>query len=327
MENTAKLLELTHLNKTFTIGSWFTKSRLVAVNDAHLEMTSEKASILTLAGESGSGKTTLARMMLGLIEPTSGGILYKGRDVTQVHQHSERLWFRKEVQPIFQNPFETFNPLRRIEKYLYETALNYKIARNAHEAEPVIEDALRSVGMSLDQIRKRYPNELSGGQLQRVSVARALITKPSLLIADEPVSMVDASLRMSIVNLFKDLCRKLNVSVVYVTHDLATAYYIGDRIAIMLRGVIVEMGSVDNVLMKPLHPYTQLLKKSVPEPDPDQQWNEDIKLSTFETEEYARTGCKFAGRCPQVMPICKTSPPEDIVVDNSTVKCFLYANQ
>jgi peptide/nickel transport system ATP-binding protein len=290
-------------------------------------MTSEKASILTLAGESGSGKTTLARMMLGLIQPTSGEILYKGKDVTRIHQHRDRLWFRKEVQPIFQNPFETFNPLRRIERYLYETAQNYKLAGSASEAEPIIEEALRSVGMSLDQVRKRYPNELSGGQLQRTSVARALITKPSLLIADEPVSMVDASLRMSIVNLFKELCQNLNVSVVYVTHDLATAYYIGDRIAIMLRGVIVEMGSVDNVLMKPLHPYTQLLKKSVPEPDPEQQWDEEIKLSTFETEEYARKGCKFAGRCPQVMPICKTSPPEDTVVDSTTVKCFLYTNQ
>ena len=326
MKNTEHLLELTHLTKTFTIGSWFTKTRLTAVNDAHLAMTSEKASILTLAGESGSGKTTLARMMLGLIQPTSGGILYKGRDVTQVHQQSERLWFRKEVQPIFQNPFETFNPLRRIERYLYETALNYKVAGSAKEAEPIIEKALRSVGMSLDQVRKRYPNELSGGQLQRTSVARALITQPSLLIADEPVSMVDASLRMSIVNLFKELCQNLNVSVVYVTHDLATAYYIGDRIAIMLRGVIVEMGSVEKVLMKPLHPYTQLLKKSVPEPDPEQQWNEEIKLSTFETEEFARTGCKFAGRCPHVMPICKTTPPEDTLVENSTVKCFLYTN-
>lgn len=327
MKNTEKLLELTNLTKTFTIGSWFSKIRLVAVNDAHLEMTSEKASILTLAGESGSGKTTLARMILGLIEPTSGNILYKGKDVTKIHQNQERLWFKKEVQPIFQNPFETFNPLRRIESYLYETAINYKIADNKRDTEPVIESALQSVGMSLDQIRKRYPNELSGGQLQRASVARALITQPSLLIADEPVSMVDASLRMSIVNLFKELCQNLNVSVLYVTHDLATAYYIGDRIAIMLRGVIVEMGSVENVLMKPLHPYTQLLKKSVPEPDPDQQWNEDIKLSTFETEEYARKGCKFAGRCPQVMPICKTSPPEDTVVDSSTVKCFLYAKQ
>lgn len=325
MKTTEKLLELTLLTKVFTLGSWFTKTRLVAVNDAHLEMPAEKASILTLAGESGSGKTTLARMMLGLVEPTSGSIRYKGQDVSHIHQNRERRWFRKEVQPIFQNPFETFNPLRRIEKYLYETALNYKIVRNAHEAEPIIEKALHSVGMSLDQIRKRYPNELSGGQLQRASVARALITQPSLLIADEPVSMVDASLRMSIVNLFKELCQNLNVSVVYVTHDLATAYYIGDRIAIMLRGVIVEMGTVENVLMKPLHPYTQLLKKSVPEPDPDQQWHDDIQLSTFETEEYARKGCKFAGRCPQVMPLCKTSVPEDIVVENSTVKCFLYA--
>lgn len=321
------LLDLNHITKIFTLGSWFSRTKLVAVNDAHLEMESGKASILTLAGESGSGKTTLARMILGLIEPSSGELLYKGKDVTELSGQEKHRWFMKEVQPIFQNPFETFNPLRRIENYLYETAIHFGIAKNKQDAEPVLAKALESVGMSLDQIRGRYPNELSGGQLQRTSVARALITNPSLLIADEPVSMVDASLRMSIVNLFKELCNTLHVSVVYVTHDLATAYYIGDRIAIMLRGMIVEMGDVEQVLGEPLHPYTQLLKQSVPEPDPEQQWTQSIKLSTFETEEYARTGCKFAGRCPHVMEICKTSVPEDRLVDGRTVKCYLYGEQ
>ncbi len=324
MSHNEKLLVLNNLTKSFTLGRWFSRTKLIAVNNAQIEMESANASILTLAGESGSGKTTLARMILGLIEPTSGEILYKGRDITKITRKNKRSWFMKEVQPIFQNPFETFNPLRRVENYLYETALYYGIARNKKEAELVLDKALESVGMSLPQIRGRYPNELSGGQLQRASVARALITNPSLLIADEPVSMVDASLRMSIVNLFKELCEKLNVNVIYVTHDLATAYYIGDRIVIMLRGTIVEKGAVESVLMNPLHPYTQLLKQSVPEPDPEIQWTQRITLSTFETEEYARTGCKFAGRCPHVMDMCKTSAPDDVRVDERTVKCYLY---
>ena len=155
------------------------------------------------------------------------------------------------------------------------------------------------MGLSLDEVRQRYPHELSGGQIQRVSVARALISRPKLILADEPVSMVDASLRMEIVNLFKKLRDEQQVSVIYITHDLATAYYISDRIAIMLRGYIVESGPVEDVLERPAHPYTQLLKESVPEPAPikRESWAQHIELGTTEVKEYGRIGCKFAGRC------------------------------
>jgi peptide/nickel transport system ATP-binding protein len=159
-----------------------------------------------------------------------------------------------------------------------------------------------------------------------MSVARALLTDPKLLIADEPVSMVDASLRMSIVNLFKKLTDDYGVSVLYITHDLATAYYMCDRIAIMFRGNIVEIGSVEDVLMEPKHPYTQLLRESIPEADPNKRWNERINLSELETEEYLRKGCKFAGRCPHVMDVCKTEIPPDVKVGEVQVKCFLYAD-
>src|SRR5437660_1785278 len=181
---------------------------------------------LALAGESGSGKTTLARMILGLTAPSSGRILFKGRDVTLLSGSERRSWFRREVQPVFQDPYATFNPLRAVDAYLGATARNFRVAARA-EREARIDDALNAVGMGLRDVRGRYPNELSGGQLQRVSIARALITRPSLLVADEPVSMLDASLRMSIVNLFRAL--KERQSVVYITHDLATAYYAADR--------------------------------------------------------------------------------------------------
>jgi len=173
----------------------------------------------------------------------------------------------KEVQSIFQNPFETFNPLRKVDSYLHDTAKNFGMNGKKRDKKAV-EEALQSVGLGMEEVQGRYPSEFSGGQLQRISIARALITKPSLLVADEPVSMVDASLRMSIVNLFKELRDEYSVSVLYITHDLATAYYVSDRIGIMFRGNIVEMGDVEEVLMNPKHPYTQMLKESIPEADP-----------------------------------------------------------
>ena len=187
------------------------------------------------------------------------------------------------------------------------------------------EKSLQLVGLSLHDVRGKYPNEFSGGQLQRISIAHSLITTPSLLIADGLVAMVDASLRMSIVNVFKDLKEQQGVSVIYITHDLATAYYVSDRIAIMLRGNIVEMGSVEQVLVNPLHPYTKILKESVPEPDPDHKWEQEVAFTDLETKEYGLQGCKFAGRCPSVMDICRSNDPHNFTLDGRMVKCHLYA--
>lgn len=321
MGDNGKLLFIKDLTKVFTIGSGFSRSKLVAVNNASFHIESDRPEIFTLAGESGSGKTTLGRMILGLIEPTQGSILFKDKDVTGIKKRKQRMWFMKEVQAIFQDPFDTFNPLRKIESSLYETAVNYGMARDRKNASSVVDKALNSVGLSLQEIEDRYPHELSGGQAQRTSVARSLITNPSLLIADEPVSMVDASLRMSIVNLLKELKEGQGISVIYITHDLATAYYVSDRIAIMLRGNIVEMGPVEEVLVNPLHPYTRMLKESVPEPDPKEKWREEIELSSLEKEEYARAGCKFAGRCPEAEDVCRGEEPDFIYVNGRGVKC------
>ena len=321
MRDGDKLLALKDLTKVFTIGGGFLRGKLVAVNKACFEMESTNPEIFTLAGESGSGKTTLARMILGIIEPTSGSIFYEGKNITRIKGRRERMQFMKKIQAVFQNPFESFNPLKKVDTYLYETAINYGMAKRKKDGHEVAEKVLNSVGLSLKEIQGRYPNELSGGQLQRTSVARALITNPSLLITDEPVSMVDASLRMSIVNLFKELKEKYGLSVIYVTHDLATAYYISDRIAIMLRGNIVEMGPVEKVLNNPLHPYTKILKESVPEPNPDKRWKGEAKLSTLEIKEYFRAGCKFAERCPYASEICGKEDPKDIFVDTRIVRC------
>ena len=319
MSRNQPLLTIHNVTRLYSVGGWFSRDRIAAVANVSLTMSEEKPEILTLAGESGSGKTTLARMVLRLVEPTQGHILYKGRDITSIRNRKEQMEFMQDIQPIFQNPFEAFNPLKKLDSYLFETAKNYKSRENG-SIEERIESALNLVGLSMREIRGRYPHELSGGQLQRVSVARALIASPSLLVADEPVSMIDASLRMSIVNLFKDLKEKHNVSIIYITHDLATAYYISDRIAIMQRGHIVEIGPVEKVLINPLHPYTQLLRESVLEPGIETTWNEKITLSSIETKEFARQGCKFAGRCGPTLPLCEEREPPSSFVDGREVK-------
>ena len=183
------------------------------------------------------------------------------------------------------------------------------------------------MGLTYQEFAGKYPNEFSGGQLQRISIARALLTNPKLLIADEPVSMVDASLRMSIVNLFKKLRDDLGVSILYITHDLATAYYVSDRIAIMFRGNIVEMGTVEQVLMNPRHPYSKLLRDSIPQADPKNAGPQTVTLSELEHEEYLRQGCKFAGRCPEVWKSVKAWCQRTIDVDGVLVKCHLYSGK
>ena len=327
MSANEKLLDVQHVTVEFHIGGLVGGALLTAVNDISFSLEKDKAEILTLAGESGSGKTTLSRLLLRDLEPTRGKVFFEGRDLSTIRRRSEFNEFMKKVQPVFQNPFETFNPLRRIEAYLFDTAMNFGMASNRQDAAEVVDDALRNVGLSLDEVSQRYPHELSGGQIQRVSVARALISKPKLILADEPVSMVDASLRMEIVNLFQKLRDEQEVSVIYITHDLATAYYISDRIGIMLRGYVVESGPVEDVLERPAHPYTQLLKESVPEPAPKEResWAQHIELGTTEVKEYGRIGCKFAGRCPHVMDICRKADPPDVQVGKQTVKCYLYS--
>lgn len=313
-----KLLEVQHLTKVFSLGSMISRARITATDNVSFHI--KPAEIFALAGESGCGKTTTARMILGFEEPTSGMIVHKDKRDAE----NEKVWFTEGIQAIFQDPFGTFNPLRTVDRYFFETVQNYKLARGKKEAVKLIDEKLKAVGLSFEEFSGKYPSEFSGGQLQRISIARALLADPTLLIADEPVSMVDASLRMAIVNLFKYLKEEFGVSVLYITHDLATAYYVSDRIAIMFRGNIVEMGPVEKVLMDPKHPYTQLLRESIPEADPKKRWSTTVKLSDAEHEEYLREGCRFAGRCPLVMDICKQEVPEDVYVDDVLVKCHKY---
>lgn len=316
-----KLLEVNELTKQYSQGNIIARITLTAVD--HINFHIKPAEIFTLAGESGCGKTTTAKIIIGFEEASSGAIYHNGK----LQGHKEKPWLTEGVQAIFQDPFSTFSPLRTVDSYFYETVRNFRLAKTKQDTIDLIDKKLRLVGLSHKEFAGKYPNEFSGGQLQRISIARALLTDPKLIIADEPVSMVDASLRMSIVNLFKQLRDELGVSILYITHDLATAYYVSDRIAIMFRGNIVEMGTVEEVLMNPRHPYSRLLRDSIPQADPQKRWTTTVTLAELEHEEYLRRGCKFAGRCPDVMDICKRVVPADIPVDGVLVKCHKYSGE
>jgi ABC-type oligopeptide transport system ATPase subunit len=257
------LLSVKGVSKRFSTGGLLGRRTVNAVQDASFTLSTETPEIFTIIGESGSGKTTLARMILGLELPSEGEISFRGKTVSHRVGRKERLDFMANVQPVFQNPFEAFNPLKRVDRYLESTARRFLHLSARRALDAAMDGALQKVGLSLAEVKGRYPHEMSGGQLQRAAIARALIPNPPLLVADEPVSMVDASLRMSIVNLLRSLRDDLGVSVIYITHDLATAYYISNRLIIMQKGRIVEMGDARTVLDAPEHPYSRLLKASV----------------------------------------------------------------
>jgi ABC-type glutathione transport system ATPase component len=260
---TVPLLDVARVSKAFGRGGLLSRKSQMAVRDVSFALSAEKPEIFSIIGESGSGKSTLARMILGQHAPTSGHIRFRGRDVSTLRSNADRLAFMKSVQPIFQNPFEAFNPLKRLDRYLFTTAERIAGAKGEAAIHAAADEALQKVGLSLTEVRGRFPHELSGGQLQRVAIARALISKPAMIVADEPVSMVDASLRASIVSLFRNLRDAHGLTSIYITHDLATAYAISDRIVIMRKGEIVEQGDARTVLDDPQHPYSRLLEASV----------------------------------------------------------------
>jgi ABC-type glutathione transport system ATPase component len=264
--NAPALLEVERVSRLYG-GGLFGRRQVAAVRGVSLRLDGARPEILTIVGESGSGKTTLARMILGMVSPSAGTIRFRGRDLATMRAARERLALMRQVQPIFQNPFEAFNPMKRVDRYLFATARRMAGIAGETETASAADEALSSVGLSLTEVRGRFPHELSGGQLQRIAIARALVSKPVLLVADEPVSMIDASLRASVVNLLRELCDRRGLSIVYITHDLATAYYVSDRIIIMRRGEVVESGEARAVLDDPQHEYSRLLKSSVLSPE------------------------------------------------------------
>ncbi|MCC6166727.1 MAG: ABC transporter ATP-binding protein [Caldilineaceae bacterium] len=317
----SQLLELRNVTKVFKGGT-------VALDNISFTLDADTPNIISVAGESGSGKTTLGLMALGFLSASSGSILYKGSDIAQMRKEAQTA-FRKEVQAVFQDPFAVYNPFYKVDHIMEVPIRNFRLARPGAESRRIIEEALVSVGLRPEETLGRFPHQLSGGQRQRFAVARALLLQPRLLIADEPVSMVDASLRATILESINKLNREMNVTILYITHDLTTAYHVSDYIIILYRGSVMEAGDVDKVISEPKHPYTQLLIDSIPWPDLQRQWGQQEVVGMDEDRSVAsKVGCKFAGRCPHVMEICKQAPPPLYQTDEKRVAaCYLYQNE
>lgn len=257
------ILRTQGLNKVYRLGTFGRSRKIQALSEVSIDVESDRPVIISVVGESGSGKTTLAKTLLRLIEPSSGRAMVHDTPVAGKGVRIGRKEFLGTVQPIFQNPFEAFSRYRPVDAYLHETASRVAGVEGA-DVQEAVAHALNLVGLDYADVHGKYTNQFSGGELQRVSVARALIPQPKLIIADEPVSMIDASRRMIIINLFKQLRDEAGRSFLYITHDLATAYYISDYVAVMTKGKVVEFGPAGDVMSNPQHDYTRLLLDSIP---------------------------------------------------------------
>jgi len=320
---TGSVLEVVGLNKEFRIGRWRKARTVHAVTD--FSLTLKKQEVVALVGESGSGKTTVARLITRLYRPTSGVIRLNGEPVKERMSRRELLRFRKSVQMIFQDPYASLNPLHTVGYTLSRPLQLHGIARG---------DALRGhVERLLEQCGlippERYidklPHELSGGQRQRIGIARALAVGPQLVLADEPTSMLDVSIRLDIMNLMLDLKEEEGLSYIFITHDLAGAHYMADRIAIMYAGHLVELGPSDTVIDEPKHPYTELLRNAAPKPET--RLKPEPVDTDYEVPDLTNlpNGCPFAPRCPKARPACSRVLPELREIEpGRSVRCTLY---
>jgi peptide/nickel transport system ATP-binding protein len=302
----APLIEAIDVGKRFAGG--LGREGTLALAPLSLAVDAETPSIIAVVGESGSGKTTLARLLLGLADPTGGEVRYYGRDLRKL-THENRRSFRRDVQAVFQDPYGVYNPFYRVDHVLWTPVRRFRLAATRSEGRELIGEALRSVGLRPEEILGRFPHQLSGGQRQRVMVARALLLKPKLIVADEPVSMVDASLRATILGSLRKLTDERGISILYITHDLATAYQVSDSILVLYRARLVEAGATERVIGAPQHPYTQLLISAVPRAHVTRDWlaeDDDAKKggATLSAE-----GCSFADRCPHAASACLAAPP------------------
>jgi len=293
------LIEAVDVTKRFAGG--LGREGTLALAGLSLAIHAEKPSIIAVVGESGSGKTTLARLLLGLAEPSRGEIRYRGTNLRALDRDGRRA-FRHDVQAVFQDPYGVYNPFYRIDHVLTTPLRRFRLAGSRAEARQLIGEALRSVGLQPEEILGRFPH-------QRVMVARALLLQPKLIVADEPVSMVDASLRATILGSLRELTDEHGISVLYITHDLATAYQVSDAILVLYRAHLVEAGDVGRVVTAPRHPYTQLLVSAIPRAHLAREWLAQEEDSRRNGVTPTAAGCCFAERCPLAMPACVAGPP------------------
>lgn len=309
------LLEIKNLKKHFPVkkgifGTLFSRDQqwIKAVDDVSFNLI--QGNVLGLAGESGCGKTTVGRTILNLLKPTNGEVIFNDIDIFKL-SNSEMKSLRRKIQIIYQDPYESLNPRMKVCDIIGEGIDIHKLTSLSEERKKMIEEGLEMVELvPVDEFYNRFPHELSGGQRQRVCIARTLVLKPEFIIADEPVSMLDASIRASILQLMMKLKNELDITYLFITHDLAMARQICDQIAIMYLGKIVEVGEIDIILQTPQHPYTKALIAASPDPDPTTEKREVLIKGDIPKGSDPPSGCRFHPRCLYAKNICKQKEPK-----------------
>lgn len=277
-----KQIQLVNLRQRFHARGTET-GYLDAVDDVSFDLRSDPPHIVSLVGQSGSGKSTIARIILGLQKPTSGQVLYAGKDIFKMsrHDHDD---YRRNVQPVFQDPYAIFNPFYRVDRVMWTAIKKFGLATGRERGLELIEESLRAVRLDPPQVLGRYPHQLSGGQRQRIMLARVHMLRPSFIVADEPVSMLDAQVRKRFLDILTDFRTTYGMTTLFITHDLSTVYYLGGEVMVITKGSVVESGPVKQVMHTPSHPYTKLLLSSVPQPDPDLRWTDRIDIKSVTDE-------------------------------------------
>src|SRR5579883_3261279 len=323
------IMEIEHLRKLFPLRqiNLFGPQRAVhAVEDSSFALYPGRAT--ALVGESGSGKTTIARMLARLYDPTSGTIMFQGKPVKLTHGSALRQ-YRRHVQLVFQDPFSSLNPVHSVEYHLSRPLRVYGHARTKREETEQILALLNRVSLTpAEQFIQKFPHQLSVGQRQRVAIARALAAQPEVLLADEPVSMLDVSIRLDILNLLLRLKQEEHLALLYITHDIASALYFAEETLVMYAGQMVEGGPSEEVIQRPKHPYTQLLLSAAPDPERMAQGaGAEALPARGEIPSLIRppSGCRFHPRCPHAMPICRERfPGRTELGQGHWTHCFLY---
>lgn len=332
MMSSENQLQVNHLTKTFSSSVGFIRRKkrdVVAVDDVTFSLDFREPEILTIASESGGGKTTTARLILRFIKPTSGEVLYRGQNIWEMSKKDLR-FYRMKVQAVFQDPYTAFNPIYKVDHLLRKTIKKFNLSNSNYETEELLLKSFELLRLR-PEILNKYPHQLSGGERQRVMLCRAILPKPDLVIADEPVSMLDTTIRIGALEEMLKVKERHTVSFIYITHDLATASFLSGNVMIMYRGSATEMGSIGKVLKEPLHPYTQLLVDSIPTPNPEKRSDFfDLSRMSAPTQEYGKNhletvkGCKFYARCNKHVKKCLNEKPQLRKVGDWWVRCHLY---
>ena len=316
----AEILKVEGLSKQFTKKNLFGSKTSVVKAVENVTFTLHDDEVLVIAGESGSGKSTIAKLILRAIIPDSGKVIFNGEEVTDNADSIKKI--RMNCQMVHQDPYDSINPRMRVKDIVSEPLEIHNVG-DTTEREKIVLDALREVKLEpSEEIANKYPHMLSGGQRQRVVLARALVLRPKIIIADEPVSMLDVSIRAEILDLMKNIQKKNNISFIYITHDLATARHFGQEIIILYLGKIMETGSINKVLLEPRHPYTQALIDAISEPDPSNLYKEKVIRINEPLDIDFYSGCRFRARCPYAIEKCENVPSLE-THDGRSVACFV----